>query len=93
MSPCFSQRLGFESFTAEVESVLKDHKQQQKVCVATTILDTLFSCNQLGSREEGLEARVVWPDGGGAPEATGRAVRRQPREVPVRTAMRYCTIV
>lgn len=25
------QRLGFESFTAEVESVLKDHKQQQKV--------------------------------------------------------------
>ncbi|KAI0721828.1 histone-fold-containing protein [Polyporus arcularius HHB13444] len=24
------KRLGFESFTAEVESVLKDHKQQQK---------------------------------------------------------------
>lgn len=26
------QRLGFESFTEEVEDVLKDHKQQQKVC-------------------------------------------------------------
>lgn len=25
------QRLGFDSFTAEVEDVLKDHKQQQKV--------------------------------------------------------------
>lgn len=27
-----NQRLGFESFTEEVEDVLKDHKQQQKVC-------------------------------------------------------------
>ena len=27
------QRLGFESFTEEVEDVLKDHKQQQKVCI------------------------------------------------------------
>ncbi len=27
------QRLGFETFTEEVESVLKDHKQQQKVCM------------------------------------------------------------
>jgi len=27
------QRLGFDSFTAEVEDVLKDHKQQQKVPV------------------------------------------------------------
>jgi len=26
-----NQRLGFESFTEEVEDVLKDHKQQQKV--------------------------------------------------------------
>jgi hypothetical protein len=27
------QRLGFETFTEEVEDVLKDHKQQQKVCI------------------------------------------------------------
>lgn len=30
----FAQHLGFESFTAEVVDVLKDHKQQQKVCLA-----------------------------------------------------------
>lgn len=32
LCPC-PQRLGFETFTEEVESVLKDHKQQQKVCM------------------------------------------------------------
>ena len=30
------QRLGFDSFTSEVEDVLKDHKQQQKVCLSLT---------------------------------------------------------
>lgn len=37
----FYQHLGFESFTTDVEDVLKDHKQQQKVCSAewTTELD------------------------------------------------------
>jgi down-regulator of transcription 1 len=31
------QRLGFESFTEEVEDVLKDHKQQQKVCAVMSL--------------------------------------------------------
>lgn len=31
------QRLGFDSFTTEVEDVLKDHKQQQKVCEVHTV--------------------------------------------------------
>jgi hypothetical protein len=35
------QRLGFESFTEEVEDVLKDHKQQQKVCAISRFLFTL----------------------------------------------------
>lgn len=28
------QRLGFDSFTTEIEDVLKDHKQQQKVFIS-----------------------------------------------------------
>jgi len=35
------QRLGFESFTEEVEDVLKDHKQQQKVCTLLSSFDTI----------------------------------------------------
>ncbi|KAF8702676.1 hypothetical protein AX14_014346 [Amanita brunnescens Koide BX004] len=31
------KRLGFDSFTSEVEDVLKDHKQQQKVCARAPI--------------------------------------------------------
>ncbi len=45
--PLPPQTLGFDSFTAEVEDVLKDHKQQQKVspfifrsiCYSTVIQD------------------------------------------------------
>jgi down-regulator of transcription 1 len=45
------QRLGFESFTEEVEDVLKDHKQQQKVCAFFSFItgdryDLLFPCSQ-----------------------------------------------
>jgi hypothetical protein len=32
------QRLGFETFTEEVEDVLKDHKQQQKVHIIVIII-------------------------------------------------------
>jgi len=36
------QRLGFESFKEEVEDVLKDHKQQQKVCIlVSSSFDTI----------------------------------------------------
>lgn len=35
------QRLGFDSFTTEVEDVLKDHKQQQKASPAHTYIPYL----------------------------------------------------
>ena len=34
-----AQCLGFDSFTMEVEDVLKHHKQQQKVCLPGVILE------------------------------------------------------
>jgi hypothetical protein len=48
------QRLGFDSFTTEVEDVLKDHKQQQKVREVHT--DTRRMMNFVsGPREEGRQ--------------------------------------
>jgi down-regulator of transcription 1 len=37
----FFQRLGFDTFTTEVEDVLKDHKQQVKVCSVRGLLAVL----------------------------------------------------
>lgn len=45
------QRLGFDSFTSEVEDVLKDHKQQQKVRVVHRVRDVLIL--HTGPREKG----------------------------------------
>lgn len=48
------QRLGFDSFTAEVEDVLKDHKQQQKVRKVRTKTQHIMDCVS-GPGEEGRQ--------------------------------------
>jgi hypothetical protein len=55
------QRLGFESFTEEVEDVLKDHKQQQKACTFCfshlRLISDLITCS--GPGEEGVKVGAV----------------------------------
>jgi hypothetical protein len=61
------QRLGFESFTEEVEDVLKDHKQQQKVCAVMFLLLSVIPIRSdltvKGSREESVKVGAVRQDG------------------------------
>lgn len=46
-----------------------------------------------GPGEEGIEARTVWPHGGGTPQAARRALRSQPRAVPICPAVNLARIV
>ena len=58
----FLQRLGFDGFTEEIEDVLKDHKQAQKVCIPYVYCRATFHLRTLGSRKEGIQARSVGAD-------------------------------
>ena len=73
------QRLGFDSFTPEVEDVLKDHKQQQKVRVVYRVRGVLIM--RAGSREKGRQDQGLWDDTGGASSETRGAVRAEPGQV------------
>jgi hypothetical protein len=74
------QRLGFESFTEEVEDVLKDHKQQQKVCTTTfRFPSSLFdlTLSPKGPGEEGVKVGAVRKDRRRAMGGTAKTVCRE----------------
>ena len=52
----YAQRLGFDAFTTKVEDVLKDHKQQQKVCIQVPISERINSL--IGVRAQDREKKV-----------------------------------